>query len=99
MLRRGLILLVASLTVSLAIAQAQAPKSSTDTVFHGPHQETPQQAGQRQDTQRHIGEWERMSRGSGSRARTPNPLGEDAVVSATSLAAPKKARAAYDKAV
>ena len=95
MLRKGVILLVVSLTGSLAVAQAQEPKSSTDTVFHGPAPVTPQQEATRQ----HIQEWERQSTDSGARTNTPTPLGPDAVVSATSLAAPKKARVAFSKAM
>lgn len=101
MLRKGLILLVVSLTVSLAVAQqTQEPKNSTDTIVHGPHQQPPQ--GQEQATRatrQHIQEWERLLRGSGSRTGAPTPLGPDSVVSVTSLAAPKKARAAFDKAM
>ena len=101
MLRKGLILLVVSSTASLAVAQAQEPKNSTDTVFHGPHRETPQQQGQRQATQQHLGAWERMRVGRpGNIPRpVPIPLGEEYAVSITSLAAPKQARAAFDKAM
>jgi len=95
MLRKGVILLVVSLTGSLAVAQAQEPKSSIDTVFHGPQPATPQQRATRQ----HFQEWEQLSISSGARTNTPTPLGPDAVVSATSLAAPKKARAAFGKAI
>jgi tetratricopeptide (TPR) repeat protein len=103
MLRKGLILLVVSLTVSLAVAQqTQEPKNSTDTIFHGPHQQPPQ--GQQQATRatrQHIGEqdaWGRSVRSIG-RNNIPDPLGDYASVSATSLAAPKEAKSALRKAL
>jgi len=99
MLRKGMILVVGSVTLSLAGAQAQEQKSSTDTVFHQPGG-TPQQRQQQDATRRVQGEmaaWGRSVESIG-RKRPPNPLGADAVVSATSLAAPKKARNAFNKA-
>jgi tetratricopeptide (TPR) repeat protein len=101
LLRKGLILIAASLTVSLTVTLAQEPKTSTDTVFHRPHQETPQQQGQRQATQRAWGEqsaWQNSVRSIG-RNNIPDPLGDYAAVSATSLAAPKEAKVALRKAL
>jgi tetratricopeptide (TPR) repeat protein len=75
MLRKGLILLAVSLTVSLAGAQ----------VDYLPGQDVRNQ--------------QQLPINPGRRTNAPIPLGQDSAVSATSLAAPKDARAAYDKAL
>lgn len=93
MLRKGLTLLAISLTVSLAVAHAQEPKSSTDPVFH---------LQQRVKRVKRATQQLSLSRrliGPGPGTNVPTPLGPDSVVSATSLAAPKKAKFAFTKAM
>lgn len=100
MLRKGLLLIAVSVTVSLGVTHAQQQKSSTDTVFHQPGG-TPQQVQQQSETRRMQGElaaWGRSVESIG-RNNSPAPLGDYGSVSATSLAAPKGAKAALRKAL